>query len=291
MPLADWTVPFTLTSSVYSATTLSLNTPVVFTAGTGTFFLRGEGCSLTNQVRQTKEFVPQEDGSILHRRYVAGMEMGLAVQLWQDTETIACDTLQQEMLDSLMGYAYGLLNAGDNQGRVSWVPSGGSSVVSGSRMLDDIRLLSYPVESQQPGSPYEVAFTVDCALPYAEDLTQSTIALDDVGVTVTNYGNRPVYPVWQLTGPFSQQSLTNMTNGDVFYYDDTFPGAPVIGPNEYIEIDTFRNTAYLNGSGANCKPGINMELSDFFSIPPGSHTIVLSDPGSTGTALWNNAFA
>jgi phage-related protein len=152
-------------------------------------------------------------------------------------------------------------------------------------------LLSYPVESQQPGSPYEVSFTVDCALPYAEDLTQSTIALDSTGVTVTNYGNRPTYPVWKLNGPFTQQSLTNMTTGDVFYYDENFPGAPNIGAGEYIEIDTFRNTAYKNGSGANCKPGIDMELSEFFSVAPGSHTLVLSSPGSTGTALWNNAWA
>lgn len=62
MPLADWNVAFTLTSADYSATPLAINTPVVFPSGTGTFLLRADGCSLNNQVRQTKDFVPQADG-------------------------------------------------------------------------------------------------------------------------------------------------------------------------------------------------------------------------------------
>ena len=292
MPLADWSVPFTLTSAVYSATPLDINTPVVFTAGTGIFLLRPDGCTLTNQVRQTKDFVPQADGAILHCRFTAGMEMNLAIQLWENDTQIACDTLLQEMLDDLMGYAYGLLNAGDNEGRISWVPDGGSSTVSTSRMLDDIRLLAYPAESQQPGSPYELALTVDCGLPYAEDLTQQSVALNDSGVVVTNYGNRPTYPVWKLFGPLAGlQSLTDATTGETFSWDGSLPGAPTIGGGDYIEIDTFRNTAYKNGSGANCKPGIVMTDSDFFTLPPGASTIVLSAPGSTGTCLLNSAWA
>ena len=300
MPLADWTVPFTLTSGVYSATFLGINTPVVFTAGTGTYFLRPDGCKLENQVRQTKDFVPQADGAILHRRFTGGMEMTLAIQLWQDTETIACDTLQQEMLDDLMGYLYGLLNAGDNEGRISWVPEGGSSVSSTSRMLDDIRLLSYPAESQQPGSPYEITVTVDCALPYAEDLTQLSPSVAGGGGTVINNGNRPTYPVWQIyngSGANLAFTLTNTTTGDSLSFDDSLPGCANIASGEYVEIDTFRNSLTKVAAGpvlSNVAAGLVMTTSDFFSIPPGSNTITLvATTGSIGggsLCLINAAF-
>jgi phage-related protein len=143
------------------------------------------------------------------------------------------------------------------------------------------------LESQQPGSPYEITVTVDCALPYAEDLTQQSVAIPFGGAVVTNYGNRPSYPVWKINaGLFT---LTNVTTGDSFSFDDTLPGCANVGAG-YVEIDTFRNTAYLNGSGANLKPGIVMSSSDFFLIPPGANTITISG-GNTGTCLLNSAWA
>jgi len=288
MPLADWTVPFELTSAVYAgATTLSFNTPVVFSSGTGTYFLRGDGCALNNQVRQTKDFVPQEDGAILHRRFTGGMEMNLAIQLWENDTQIACDTLLQEMLDELMGYLYGLLNACDNEGRVSWLPDGGSSTSSTARMLEDIRLLSYPVESQQPGSPFEVNVTVDTAWPYAADLTQLG---PSVPGAVVNNGNRPTFPVWKIYGPFNSFTLTNTSVGTAtthpqFKYDGSLPGAMAIAGGDYIEINTFKNTAYRNGNLTNLKPGIVMLSSEFFTIPPGSNTITLTYGGAGGASV------
>jgi len=285
MPLPDWSVPFSLTSAQYSATPLAFNTPVVFSSGTGTYFLRADGCSLNNQVRQTKDFVPQADGAILHRRFVGGMEMTLAIQMWESDSQVACDTLLQEMTDELMGYLYGLLNAGDNEGRISWQPEGGSSVTSTSRMLDDIRLLSYPAESNQTAA-YEVGVTVDCAKPYAEDLTQLSPV---VGGAVVNNGNRPTYPVWQITA--SAFTLTNTTTGDSFSFDDTLPGCPSVGAG-YVEIDTFRNSVTIVTAGptlSNGAAGVNMTASDFFLLVPGTNTITLSS--GTGIGLINSAFA
>jgi hypothetical protein len=258
MPVADWTVSFNLTSKVYtnnpspagvSTDPLLLNTSIANFGGLGVaglFVLRPEGCSLVNQVRATKENVPQEDGAILHRRFTAGMEMTLAVQMWQDTDRIACDDLLQSMVDTMMGYAYGLLNAGDNEGRVAWAPVGLSSAGSTYRMLDDIRLLTYPAASQAPGSPYELTFTVDCELPYAEDLTQLSPSLSGGSGTVVNYGDRPSYPVWKIYGPYSAFVLTNTTTGDTLTWDELFPGAgAALTDAQYLEIDTFRNTVSL----------------------------------------------
>ena len=290
MPLADWAVPFELTSAVYAgATTLSINTQTA----NGLCLLRPEGCSLVNQVRSTKEMVPQEDGAILHRRFAAGMEMTLAIQLWEDTTKIACDSLLQEMLDTLMGYLYGLLNAADNEGRVQWLPDGFSSTASNYRMLDDIRLASYPAESQQPGSPYEITVTVDCELPYAEDASQVTQSLSGGSGTIVNYGNRPLYPVWKLYGPFNSVTITNTTPTDApqFVWDESLPGAGAALSNaEYLEIDTFRNTVTKVAAGpvlSNAAAGIDMLNSEFFLIPPGSNAITVAY--TSGNAVNNNS--
>jgi hypothetical protein len=299
MPLADWTVPFLLTSADYSASMLSINTQTA----NGLYLLRPEGCSLVNQVRSSKEMVPQEDGAILHRRFAAGMEMTLAIQLWETNEKIACDTLLQTMLDTLMGYLYGLLNADDNEGRIQWLPDGNSSAASSYRMLDDIRLASYPAESQQPGSPYEITVTVDCELPYAEDATQASPSLSGGSGTITNYGNRPLYPVWKLYGPFAKVTLTNTTPAPdtQFIWDEALPGAGAALTNaEYLEIDTFRNTVTKFAAGpvlSNAAAGIDMVNSEFFLIPPGANAITVAYTSGNATnnnssvALINSAFA
>jgi hypothetical protein len=214
--------------------------------------------------------------------------MNLAIQLWENDTQIACDMLLQEMLDDLMGYLYNLINAGDNEGRISWVPEGGSSVSSTSRMLDDIRLLSYPAEAQQPGAPYEVTVTVDCALPYAEDLTQLNPA---IAGAVVNHGNRPTYPVWQVTASAFTLTDTSVTPNAVFQFDDTLPGCPNVGAG-YVEIDTFRNSVTIVTAGptlSNGAAGVNMTTSEFFTLSPGSHTITLSS--GTGVCLINAAWA
>lgn len=295
MGIADWTVPFRLTSSVYTnhpepggiaTSPLPINEVITFNSGEGIYRLRTDGCSLTNVVRQTKDYVPQADGAILHRRFLGGMEMTLAVQMWQPG-TIACDAILQEMVDTLEGYLYGLLNAGDNEGRIAWEPVGGASGAPGSngyRMLDDIRLLSYPTESQQKGSALEMVFTLDCDRPYAQDETQLNPAIPG---TVTNYGNKPTYPVWQIySGSFT---LVNTTTGDQFSFNDAQPGCPNVGAG-YVEIDTFRNTIYLNGTGANLKPGIVMVDSDFFTLPPGANVITCAGAGGGSVCLVNAAW-
>lgn len=298
MAVGDWSVPFKLTSKVYTnypipgsvaPDPLPINSVVTLLGGDQVVYrLRSDACSLTNVVRQTKDYMPQADGAILHRRFVGGMEMALTFQLWQVNDRIACDAVLQEMIDTLDGYLYGLLNAGDNEGRIAWAPVGGASGAPGSngyRMLEDIRLLSYPTETQAPGAPYEIAVTIDCARPYAEDETQLQPAVPGV---VVNYGNRTTYPVWQIYA--SSFTLTNTTTGDVLQFDDSQPGCPSVGGG-YVEINTFRNTAYLNGSGANLKPGIVMVNSDFFPLPPGSNTITCPGAGGGSLCLVNAAWA
>lgn len=290
MGVTDWSVQFNLLSTDYTdfpipgtvaPSPLPINIPITFTGGEqGIYHLRPDGCSLTNTVRETKEFVPQGDGAILHRRFVGGMEMTLAVQMWQPNDRIACDSILQTMVDTLEGYLYGLLNAGDDEGRLYWTPSGQLA-----RMMQDIRLLSYWTETQAPGGPFEVTFQIDCARPYLEDHAQLSPAVPG---TVVNPGNRPAFPVWKIFA--SAFTLTNATTGQVLQFDDSQPGCPNVGAG-YVEINTFRNTVYLNGASSNLKPGIVMVNSDFFMLVPGNNVITCPGAGGGSVCLVNGAWA
>lgn len=294
MPLADWTVPFELTSAPFDAVgTLPFNQDMIFPSGVGRYVLVQEGCKLRADVRATKTRVPQEDGDLLHRRFVTGCEMDLRVSFWEGgsdpPERPACDELLQEMSDEFMGYAYGLLNAGDNEGRIQWLPSGAAL-----RMLDDIRLWKYPAETKEGGQAFELAMTVDCGRPYSEDVVQDSTSLSGGAGTVPNTGTRSSYPVWKIYGPFTAFTLSD--GDDEFIYNSALSGAVAVANGDYLEINTFRNTVFLNGSGANRMPGIVMTTSKFFLIPPGgsSITIVYTGGGAgnaSSLALTNNAWA
>jgi hypothetical protein len=294
MPLADWTVPFDLTSQVYSSVLLPINQSAAAIFGEPAYyFLRPDGCSLVNTVRQTKDNVPQSNGSILHRRWVQGLEMTLAIQLWKDADTIACDGLEQEMLDTLMGYAYGLLNAIDNQGRIQWNPGNGNE----ERMLDNLRLLSFPAETRSAGTPLEITFTLDTQYPYQEALTQRLVNLPNtVPVVINNTGNVPTYPVIQVNRvngvtnatPVSGTIIIQTATED-FFWTSSLTGSQLIPGSSYAEIDMFGNTMYMNGNGANLSPGIDFINSQFFPLMPGVNTVTMF--GGTADVLWNPAWA
>lgn len=298
MPVADWNVPFHLTSALWSATVLDINTPVLFTNGPGMYVLVNDACQLTNTVRETTDFIPQSPGAILHRRFAGNMEMALTIQLWQDADKIACDELLQEMMDDLMGYLYQLINAGDNEGRISWRPSGDSSSISQYRMLDDIRLLTYPAGEQQPGAPFTITVTVDTQYPYAEDLTQTRTAISTgTTVVINNRGTAPTFPVYQANrlngvtqGGGTTFEIQNLTTGVTLSWNGALPGGGgALGPATYIEIDTFRNTMFTNGTGSNRTPGIDMPDSDFPILVPGPNSIHMV--GQDVDVLWNSAWA
>lgn len=284
MPIPDWSVPFDITAAQFSTDVLPLNQDVTFDAGVGIYRIIQPASKLRTDVRATKEHVPQNDGDVFHRRFLSGCEMDMTVQFWQPgdpSQQFACDELLQEMTDIFMGYMYGLLNAGDNEGRIRWRPSGDSSLTSTYRMLDDLRIWKWPVEVHEPDDAFTLAFTLDCALPYAEDLTQLAPTIPGA---VVNAGNVPVYPVWKLYGPFTTVTVALSGSGEQFKYDGGLTGAAPIASGHYIEVNTFNNTVYLDGNTDNDLPGIVMNSSDFFKLPPGSSTIAVTYTGGAGGA-------
>jgi phage-related protein len=96
---------------------------------------------------------------------------------------------------------------------------------------------------------------------------------------LNNTGNAVMYPVFQVTGG-GAFTLSNDTTGLAIIFTGSYSG--------YAEIDTFRNTIYQNGSGANLKDGIDVENSDFFGLVPGNNVISIS--GGSVTVLWQAAW-
>lgn len=266
----EWAgVPFVLTSP-YG--TLNLND----TSG-DRYLLIPSGCDMGAALRVTKDNVPQGNGSILHRRFEEGYVCNLQMMLWKD-DAVACGADLVSMLDDLNLHVRGLLNAGDNQGRLAWLPSGSGSY----RMIDDIRLLErLVVAAPDDGGGTVVTFAVDSAYPYAQDLTQQSTALN---ATLNNTGTVAYWPVVQVFGATSAFTLTNVTTGKLVQY----AGTAIPGGGQYVEIDMFRNTMYLNGNGANLISGLNMLNSDFFALEPGNNALTIT--GATATVLWAPAY-
>lgn len=277
MAVSDWSSPnvFTLTNP--------FNTVMEFNVQTadGLYLLDNQACKFRIGTRVTKDHIPQFDGDILHYRFLTGVEIDLSIQLWETVDHPACDELLLEMLDSLGGALRSLLNAGDNQGRLAWeIPSGGNT-----RMLDDIRLLTYPDEVIS-GPLTTVNVTIDSRYPYAQDLTEGTPVsfVDITPQAIVNQGTAEYWPVYKVYGPTSSFEIVNSTTGETLDYAGT-----AIGGGDYVELNAFNDTAFLNGDGADLLDGIDLAQSLFPRLTTGSNTLEII--GTNMDVLWANAWA
>lgn len=256
------------------------------------YLLDQRACSfVAGDVRATKYNIPQADGSILPRRFLTGAVMELSIGMLETRDKPACDDLLTDMLDDLLGSFRSLLNAGDNAGRITWEVAGEAT-----RMLDDCRLLVYP--KHVVGDVWDsVVVTIDSRFPYAQSLLQTRTGIEDGStVTVSNAGTAdelPVFQVNRLNGvtagtPVSAFTITNVTTGVQFDWDDSLPGASAIPANHYAELSCFDNTIYKDGDSTNEDPGIVQLSSDYFGLVPGDNEIEIV--GADCDVLSNNAF-
>ena len=148
-------------------------------------------------------------------------------------------------------------------------------------MIDDIRLLErLQVQSPSDGRGTIASFTVDSAYPYAQDLGQTTTALN---ATITNTGTCPYWPVFKVYGggPWTISNTTYAPDKEIKCNFPAFAGT-------YIEVDTFRNTMYVDGDQANAISGLDMELSEFFPLEVGTNNVLIA--GDTADMLWAPAW-
>lgn len=271
--IAEWTVPFLLTTPQGT---------IQLSGSTGYKFDQS-GCDAGADLRVTVNDIPQADGSILGRVFAEGYRMRLAIQLWEADDQPACDTILREMADALALHLWALRDP-DSGGRIQWEPSGADT-----RMLDQIKIIEREQITFESGSICTVTFALATRYPYAMDLTETTTTITSGnGDVITNSGTAEFWPVFKVYGPTSSFTLENTTQDLRIIYDASLPGGFGISGGSYVEIDTFRNTAYIDGNMANAKPNIDMERSDFWSLTPGVNTINMT--GADVDILWNNAW-
>lgn len=289
--IADWTVPFTL---VTDRGTIYFNEP----SQTEGYYIIDKGASdEITEIRATRNGVPQNPGSILHRGFYSGVVLNLTLEYWTPGGKPACkttDPTSQAMDDLLLKNLDAILNGG---GRILFTPTGQPQ-----RLIDELRWIG-EAKLTEEDTATTVAFTLASPFPYAIDFEQTLTVLTEASPTdnLINTGTTEFYPVFKIYGPFFGFELTNADNldddGNPFkiVYDSDLPGAVSVPGGDYIEIDTFRNTVYLNGDGASRKAGIDIEQSDFFSLVVGNNNLTIVGDGGSNVApdadvLWQAAW-
>jgi len=266
----DWSAPtqFDLTSPYAN---LTFNVPTTVAGMPCLFLLNMDACDFAISVRETSNNVPQSDGGILHHRFLTKTNITLSIGLWEDDDQPACDELLAAMVDALSGAFRSLLNAGDNAGRLAWEVAGGSSPTSTLRMLDDCRLFVYPDYDERSVEAKTIVVTIDSQYPYAQDLTPifTPVAAGDTEVLV-NTGTAAYFPVFRVYGPAAGFTISLGVDRQLVFVD-------AIGGGDYVEIDTFRNTMFLNGDGADQLSGLDVENSVFPVLEPGSNSVQMFD--------------
>jgi len=262
MPIPNWNMPATL-ASVYGDLALNANSG-------DRYLLVDAECDEWQDVRAELQNIPTADGSLIQERFLTGTRLKLVISLWVD-EDPACNEDLVRMSDTLAQHAGSMVKAAFS-GRFLWTPDGHPT-----RLIQYMQLTERMTWSQAQRD-IRATLLFDSPFPYAIDFTQE----DDTtsgSIVLNNTGNTPFYPVFKVTGG-GAFTLSNDTTGFAIVYTGSYSG--------YAEIDTFRNTIYENGNGANLKDGLDVENSDFFSLVPGNNVISIS--GGTVEILWQAAW-
>jgi hypothetical protein len=289
MPIADWNVPMTLITPAGELALNDIDNPA------GGFMLDNQNCKSGPALRAQADDVPQGDGAIIHAGFLGGYMLTLAIQYWTGTAAAACATstpTSDQMNDLLMRHLFAMAQGG---GRLLYSPP-----ELATRLADKLQLFGSTIDVVETPGATGCTFELLSQLPYTFDFDQQLSVLDSgsPSATLTNDGSIWYYPVIQVYGPFDSFTLTNEDaldqNGDPtsIVYNSGLPGAVAIGPSDYIEINTFENTCYLNGDGPSRKAGIDITASDFWQLVVGDNLIEIDGGTSAPTVhiLWQSAW-
>lgn len=302
MPNVEWEVQHDLNTP---GGNITFNVP---DPGTGYWYqLQPDVYKIVPTLRVVQDNVSQADGSVLHPRYKTGLIATMKV-LFQIRKggvgskdyTPACEGDLRLMHENLVKALNSIRKLSQNAQRFIWTPTPipPSGPALSRRMLDFVQCLGWADPAfLDPGC--DVTFVLESPLPYAIDFTQQSVALP---TTIVNPGTSAYDPVLKVHGGFSNFTITNTSVLDQFgnplsiVYNSSLPGAQVVNPGHYAEIDCFRGTCFLDGSGADLTAGIDPTLTDFCQpsdggwLQPGNNVITMSGAPSCDV-LWNPAWS
>jgi hypothetical protein len=103
-------------------------------------------------------------------------------------------------------------------------------------------------------------------------------------MAMTNNGTATAWPVFTVTGPMTNPTLTNPNTGDVLAYT----GLVDVGQTLTVDCSPFSRTVNLNGidrSGA-------LSSAQWIDLPPGTTTVLQFSGAGAGTltASWQSAY-
>lgn len=278
------------------------------------WILEQSGSAMGAAKRLARDGMPQKPGEIIHRKYrtgVAAQLRALAVDVKAGITAApttveiapACDEDLVDLFDLLSQHLHSIENA---DGRLTWLPSNKAD-----RMLDFVRWIGadagggggfQSITTERESVVFTgIQFGLLTPFPYGLDRAQVTTCLGGATpncsgspstVLITNTGSSEMWPVIRVYGPFSsfqidrESTVTGITQS--FIWSDAFPGAPTIGTSHFLELDFFRETAYVDADQANAKPGIDIPNSDFWPLEIGDNILTIA--GASADVFWQNAY-
>lgn len=258
------------------------------------YFFDPRKCSaVPAALRAETSGIPQGDGMILHDQFIDGFLISLAVELWEAEDVPACAGVANEMYDELVLHLNALLrpSLADLQGgnaRLEWTPRADGTAGS-ARLYDRLRLAAWPTTELDEAGVVVASFALHTPYPYSITAAQIETVLSGTE-TLTNVGNAATFPVYKVFGPIDNAfQIWDSTHDLSIQYDALRPGAQTIGGGEYVEIDTFNGTMFLNGDEDNLMAGLDVEISEFFPLEHGPTELSLIGDG-TCHVLWNYAW-
>ena len=133
----------------------------------------------------------------------------------------------------------------------------------------------------EPGLTFPLAFPLNFGVPGSTG-----------NVDAFNSGDAPTHPRFEIKGPCSKPSITNINTGTILEYDIDLSATDV------LFIDTQQGTVTLNGTTANrlYTATTRSQPEGVFVLPPGRSALAFRsddsppDPASTLTVTWRSAY-
>lgn len=256
------------------------------------YMLLPDKCKAERDLRLTRTFRPQNDGELVHRKFAAGLQFDLAVELWtaddgaSEPSGPACDTQRRIMYDKLSGQLYAIIR---DYGGWVWAPS--TIIPIPDRRLNLMQLVDGP-KQERDGIFTVVTFSLRSPFPYAvNDELLTTSVGDGSSTLLANEGTAPYYPIVRVYGPTDTVTVENVTTGQSLVYlgAGALPGSISIPGGDYADFDFWEETAFLSDGVTRLKAGIDLSATDFWTLVPGDNQI--ATVGANVDILWRIAWA
>ena len=221
------------------------------------------------ELRTSLDHMPAKDGAFL-RPALRGARYpvlsGLIVYLAGSVATAMAN--RQLAMDNLAAH---LASIEKTDGTLKWTPTGQTERYLTVRSWGSLQIGN----DQGVLKPWQALLVAGHPVIYTNSLTTTdTGSSSGATATATNGGNTDSYPILRIFGPATNPKAYNDTQGLSIQLIGT------IANGDYVEVDTWTERIYLNGSLTNVKVDmLDIANTLFWSLSPGANTVRLTHTG------------